>query len=498
MKILIGTDLILAYLNRSDYMEGIMILFRWLDRLKYQRYIDIGSVMVLTHFIKMNEFHRLKGFEIIKRASFKNVAIRIIENRINTIKANETKNMQAFLIPCNYLLNGDADFFITEDKNIHDIARGLGIDDKVYSIEDFLEKCVAEHRSLDDTKGIVLRNVKFGELSLTDPFFKTFINEYSPYYSEWFKKKALDDVYVAQDASGNIKALLKLKVEYKNEDYSNIIPAFRPAKRLKICSLKADYTGNKLGQRMMKIVFEEALRNDVDEIYVTVFNTSPQRKRLIGMIQGWGFSHVGVKDQKELVFARSMNKMLTDNPCTCYPYQDANAASFIVPLRKDYATMLLPTLECRSHIDDVEPYKSAIRKVLVVGEKQKGMNCGSVLLFFQKSDKKKENGVIAAGIVEKVYSNFSDEKEFYTRCRRRSFLSNELLSKYWSVYDKKPVVVEFLFTYSFNEDFIGEDKFNELGIKDLYKEQVYRLTNENFMKLIKGSNYEKNIVINKT
>lgn len=287
-------------------------------------------------------------------------------------------------------------------------------------------------------------------------------------------------------------------METENEDYSNIIPTFKPAKRLKICSLKADYTGNKLGQRMMKIVFEEALRYDVDEIYVTVFNTSPQRKRLIGMIQGWGFRRVGVKDQKELVFARCMNKQLTDNPCTCYPYQDVNAASFVVSLRKDYASMLLPTLECRIHKDDVEPYKSAIRKVLVIGEELEEMNCGSVLLFFQKSDEKKENRVVAAGVVEKVYSNFSDEKEFYSRCRRRSFLSNELLSKYWDVYDKRPVVVEFLYTYSFNEDFIGEEQFNKLGIKDLYNEQVFRLTNNNFKNLIQGSNYEKNIVINKT
>ena len=66
--------------------------------------------------------------------------------------------------------------------------------------------------------------------------------------------------------------MLKLKIEDVDEDYSDIIPLFPKAKRLKICSLKVDYTGEKLGERFMRIIFDHALENKVDEIYVTIFN----------------------------------------------------------------------------------------------------------------------------------------------------------------------------------------------------------------------------------
>lgn len=496
MKILIGTDLLLSYLNRTDYMEGIMILFRWLERLKYKKYIDFGSVVVLTHFVELNEFRNLKGFEVLKKVTPKNFIIRIIENQINSVNVRNSKNIKTQLMQLNYLLEGDVDYIITEDKDIHDVARQLSIDDKVYAIEDFLEKCVAEHRELDETKGIALRTVKFGSLSLNDPFFNTFINEYAPYYYEWFKKKATDDVYVAQDLDGNIRALLKLKLEGVDEDYSDISPKFKPATRLKICSLKADYTSNKLGQRMIKIIFEIALKYNVDEIYITIFNNSPQRKRLIGMIQGWGFQNVAVKGEKELVFVRSMKKQLTDNPCTYYPYQDGNAQSFIISLRKEYASILLPSIEHRNNMDDIEPYKSAIRKVLVIGETHANLTSGDSLLFYQKSDKIKECGIIAAGVVERVYHSFINEKDFHTRCRKRSFLSDETLEKYWLKYNKKPIVIEFLFTYSFKDDFIAQSRLNDLEITGLNNKQVFQLSQNEFKELIKGSHYEKNIITN--
>ena len=496
MNVLIGIDLLLSYLNRIDYLEGIMILFRWLDRLNYKRYIDIGSMTILTHFVKIDSFRNLKGFNLLAKIPPKNLFVRIIENQINSTVANGNKNIQTLLIQLNYLLEGEIDYIITEDKDLHDIAKQLVIDDKIYSIENFLERCAAEHRELDETKGITLRTVKFGSLSFNDPFFKTFIQEYAPYYYEWFKKKALDDVFVAQDVHGGIKALLKLKIEDVNEDYSDITPVFKPAKRLKICSLKADYTANKLGQRMIKIVFEEALKNAVDEIYITVFNNSPQRKRLIGMIQGWGFKYTAVKGEKELVFVRPMKKGLTDTPSTCYPYQDIHANSFIISLRKEYASLLLPSIESRNHVDDLEPYKSAIRKVLIIGEAHENMKKGTVLLFFQKSKNKEERGIIAAGIVENTYCNFSNEQDFYTRCRKRSFLSNESLNKYWIIYNKKPFVIDFLFTYSFNENLISEERIKDVGINNFSDKQICQLSSAQFMELIKGSEYEKNIVVN--
>jgi hypothetical protein len=50
--------------------------------------------------------------------------------------------------------------------------------------------------------------------------------------------------------------------------------AFTPKKRLKIGTLKVELNGFKLGERLLKVVFDNALVQRVDEIYVTIFPRS--------------------------------------------------------------------------------------------------------------------------------------------------------------------------------------------------------------------------------
>ena len=65
MKILIGFDLMLSYLRKQDDVEGIDMVFNWIDKLKFKKYTDAGSIMLLTHFVSLNEFSRFHGFEYI-------------------------------------------------------------------------------------------------------------------------------------------------------------------------------------------------------------------------------------------------------------------------------------------------------------------------------------------------------------------------------------------------------------------------------------------------
>lgn len=96
-----------------------------------------------------------------------------------------------------------------------------------------MERCRFEHRNLDNNKGIAIQKITFGELNFSDHFFDTFKKDYSPYYEIWLSKKAKDNVYVAFER-GRIRALLKLKTEGSEEDYSDIEPQFPPKRRLKI------------------------------------------------------------------------------------------------------------------------------------------------------------------------------------------------------------------------------------------------------------------------
>jgi hypothetical protein len=87
-------------------------------------------------------------------------------------------------------------------------------------------------------------------------------------------------------------AFLYLKVEDQREPYHDIAPAFTPKKRVKIGTLKVELNGFKLGERLLKVVFDNALVQRVDEIYVTIFPRSilktPGSKRVDSSNIFWG------------------------------------------------------------------------------------------------------------------------------------------------------------------------------------------------------------------
>ena len=57
-------------------------------------------------------------------------------------------------------------------------------------------------------------------------------------------------------------------------------------------------------------------------------------------------------------------------------------------------------------------------------------------------------------------------------------------------------MIEFLFTYSFKDDFIAQSRLNDLEITGFNNKQVFQLSQNEFKELIKGSHYEKNIITN--
>jgi hypothetical protein len=85
--------------------------------------------------------------------------------------------------------------------------------------------------------------------------------------------RGVEPAYVCLERE-RVLAFLYLKVEDQREPYHDIAPAFAPKKRLKIGTLKVELNGFKLGERLLKVVFDDALVQRVDEIYVTIFPRS--------------------------------------------------------------------------------------------------------------------------------------------------------------------------------------------------------------------------------
>lgn len=502
MKVLIGTDILLCYLLKADYIDGIQLLIKWLNKIKAQKTVDISSVAILTNFAPISKFDKLNSFTFLEKLPSLTTKVCTLRSKISKLLYVERKSARTVLAHLNLLDTGYVDYLVTENEQLHLLSQEIGLDSRVYTIESFIEKCSIEHRSLDDTKGAIVRICKFGSLSINDSFFNDFKREYNPYFVNWFNNKADDDVFISTDKKGRLKALLKLKIEDKTEDYSDIYPVFQPSKRLKISSMKVNYNGQKLGERFMRIIFQTALINHVEEIYVTIFNNSKSRKRLIDMIQTWGFEKYGEKDcgkpYKEEVYVKKMKDTIKNDVMKNYPMHHLPHKAFIIPLNKTYVSQLLPQDTLFEDKLDIIPAKRAIKKVVILNNSEKEICSGTGLLFYQNSLEKDEQKLLAVGIVENTYNNFKTYQEFYNRCRKRSILSDKELTNYWIKSGRQPIVVEFLYIYGLENLNIdsNELELNKIDTTKMTSQSSVEISIKQYLYLLNRTSYEMYLTSN--
>ena len=275
----------------------------------------------------------------------------------------------------------------------------------------------------------------------------------------------------------------------------------RPKKRLKIGTLKVTLNGFKLGERFLKVVFDNALRYKVDEIYVTIFDKSLEQKRLIGFLEDFRFTYHGLKNGNELVYVRDMQKQFDSaNPRSTYPFFSRVARSFIVPIYPDYHTELFPDsiLKTESPLDfvDNEPHRNAISKVYVSRSITRTLSSGDVVVFYRTGGYHK-SVVSTIGIVESVITNIADEQQFIRLCRKRSVFTDAQLVEHWNYNPRnRPFIVNFLYTYSLPKR-INMARLIELGVianVNAAPRGFERLTQESFEKILESHTDESFIV----
>lgn len=71
-----------------------------------------------------------------------------------------------------------------------------------------------------------------------------------------------------------------LKIENEEENYDFFDIKFKKKKRIKISTFKVIDSGKGIGEIFMKLILEYAQKNNIDEIYITIF---PKYKKLISL-----------------------------------------------------------------------------------------------------------------------------------------------------------------------------------------------------------------------
>lgn len=460
MRVLLDTNILIHREANRLFNEDIGVLFRWFDKLHYEKCIHPLSLEEIRKYkdektVRIIE-GKLKNYHQLRTIAPETVPVVQIREKYDR---NDNDSIDTSLL--NEVYAGRVNFFITEDRKIHAKAKALGVHDFVFSIDDFLEKVSSENPALADYKTLAVKKEYFGNIQLNAPFFDSFRADYAG-FDRWFNSKADEIAYVCTSDEGEILAFLYVKVEGLGENYRDIVPIFSCKKRLKIGTLKVVSNGYKLGERFLKVVFDNAMRYRVDEIYVTLFNKTEEHERLIGLLGDWGFNYHGRKltetgDESVYVkdFVPTPNALY---PKLTYPFINRKSRFFIVPIYPEYHTELFPdsilNTESPTNFTENAPHRNAIQKVYVSRSIFRSLNPGNIVVFYYAASKSQGNAihksvVTTIGIIENVYTGIQSCNDFIRLCRKRSVFTDDELKRHWDWNDRsRPFVVNFLYLYS--------------------------------------------------
>lgn len=503
MRALLDTNIIIHREAPVGVNRSIGTLFKWLDKSDYEKCVHPISVAELQKHrdekVRDNLNIKLQSYSVLKTVAPIAAEVKAVSDQADT---NENDINDSRLL--NEVYQGRVDILVSEDRKIHTKAISLGIQDRVFRIDAFLEKVVSENPDLIDYSVLSVSKKYFGEINLTDPFFESFREDYNG-FDAWFNRKADEIAYVTHKED-SILSFLYVKTEDKTEHYIDITPVFTPKRRLKIGTFKVVSNGVRLGERFLKIVFDNALIYKVEEIYVTIFKNTDDQKRLIDLLRDWGFVNHGVKrtaNGEELVLIRDFSpSFAAESPKLSYPYIATDHQIFLCPIYPGYHTELFPdsilTTESKLSFKENQPHRNALSKVYIFRSFTRNLCPGDVIVFYRTGGYYK-SVVTTIGIVERVEDGIGSEQEFVQKCRKRSVFSDRELKKHWN-YDQRnrPFIVNFLYAYSFPKR-PNLAKLIELGVIaniESAPRGFTPITKEQFHKIIKESETNESIIIN--
>jgi hypothetical protein len=304
------------------------------------------------------------------------------------------------------VFRNSVNFLVTEDKGIHKKAIKLSINERVLTIDQALT-LFSRLVDREIPTHTLINHIPAYNLNITDPFFDSLRDDYGiNKFNIWFEKICREGRNCWALIDDKILAVNIYKEE--SEPDSKDIPA--PSLKLSTFKVSEMVAGRKIGELMLKLSFNYAIRNNLKSIYLTLYPVKQQP--LISLLEDFGFKNIGKKGE-EVMMMKTMyppsdiSKEIDSlrYAIDYYPfYQDHGSVDkFIVPIVPEYHDKLFPDCLSRQtrmeEFSEICPEGNTIKKAYICNSKIRKIKTGDVLLFYRSRDRKE---VTSIGIVENI------------------------------------------------------------------------------------------------
>ena len=347
------------------------------------------------------------------------------------------------------LYRGAVHLLVTNDEGIHKKAFKIGIQDKVYRLEQFLDFLRKYSNTPISYSYTGVQDRYMYEIDKKQPFFDSLRQAYDG-FDDWYQKSAEQQrkCWCIEDDKGQVAAICiyKLEKDEKLTDEGDIVNGTI----LKLCTFKVDAQarGKKLGERLLYIAFDYCVKNNIDWVYLHTFGN--EQKTLVGLCEDYGFYNLG-KYKQDDVYIKPMKLQKgefdsLDSLIRYYPYfQDGvDVQKFIVPIQPKYHEDLFPDfsdLKGSLFESDQNLYScqgNTIKKAYLCHSNIKTIKKGDVLLFYRSHDRK---SIQCMGVVEEVFFSENIDEVLPLISKRTVYTYADLIE----ILKQKTLVVLFRF-----------------------------------------------------
>lgn len=485
MRILIDTNIVI---NREQYRvveKDLIELLRLLNEIKSELVVHPLSIEELRkdkdperREINLSKVH---AYSILKKppdSTRDAIFNQLIPHSVNPHDKIDNEILYA-------LYKNSVNYLITEDKGIHKKAQFVGVSNSVFLVSEALEYFTNLLPSrLTSFVPPALKEEYLYNINLHDPFFDSLREVYD--FDTWFKKVAAQGrkCYVHERSDGTIGAILIYKIE--NEAILTVIP-LPQKKRLKISTMKVEHVGYKIGELLLKVAIDVAIKNNLDEIYLTHF--TEEEDYLVNLLLEYGFYKAGIKPEKnEDVYLKHLCARKCDisglkseeisriyYPSIC---DIENVRKFVIPIIPTYHNRLFTDYKDRQtelgeHFGEFAIEGNTIKKVYLTRSNIRKINPGDIIFFYRSHDKK---AITSVGVVVAIYYGISDSDVISEIIGKRSVYKFEEIESM-----KKPLAI-ILFRHHFhlNKD-IPLKMAEELGILSGHPQSISEISEEQYV-----------------